>query len=77
MMLKAHRGQLLFWEALIRDEIQSRVSNDRTSVCMKRLLKEDPLMANFDQLPPDIQERETYFLKNSITGYLGWLESLV
>ena len=77
MMLKAHRGQLLFWEALIRDEIQSRVSNDRTSECMKRLLKEDPLMANFDQFPPDIQERETYFLKNSITGYLGWLESLV
>lgn len=75
MMLEAHRGQLLFWEALIRDEIQNRAANDRTSACLKRLLKEDPLMANFNQLTPDIQERETYFLKNSINGYLGWLES--
>jgi hypothetical protein len=30
---------------------------------------------NIDQLPPDIQERERYFLQNSISGYLGWLES--
>jgi glyoxylase-like metal-dependent hydrolase (beta-lactamase superfamily II) len=28
MMLAAHREQLLFWEALIRDEIQSRTVND-------------------------------------------------
>ena len=75
MMLETHRGQLLFWEAFIRDEIQSRAANDRISGCLKRLLKEDPLMANFDQLTPDIQERETYFLKNSIKGYLGWLQS--
>jgi glyoxylase-like metal-dependent hydrolase (beta-lactamase superfamily II) len=76
IMLAAHRKQLLFWEKLIRDEIQSCTANDRTSVCLKRLLKEDPLMANFDQLTPDIQERETYFLKNSINGYLGWLDSI-
>ena len=76
-MLAAHRTQLLRWEALIKDEIQSRKAKDRTAACLKRLLNEDPLMANFDQLTPDIQEREIYFLKNSINGYLGWLDSKV
>ena len=75
MMLEAHREQLLFWETLISDEIQDCAANNRNAACMKRLLEEDPLMANFDQLTPDIQERETYFLKNSIKGYLGWLDS--
>ena len=76
MMLETHRGQLLFWEALIREEIQSCAVKDRIFACLKRLLKEDPLMESFDQLSLDIQEREMYFLKNSITGYLGWLKSL-
>ena len=75
MMLEAHREQLLLWETLISDEIQDCAANNRNAACMKRLLEEDPLMANFDQLTPDIQERETYFLKNSIKGYLGWLDS--
>jgi len=75
MMLEVHRGQLLLWETLIKDEIRRSAVKDRTAACLKRLLKEDPLMANFDQLTPDVQEREMYFLKNSISGYLGWLES--
>ena len=76
MMLEAHRKQLLLWEALIRDEIQSGTAKDRVVACLKRLVKEDPLMATFDQLSPDIQERETYFLRNSISGYLGYLDSV-
>jgi hypothetical protein len=75
MMLEAHRGQLLLWEALIKDEIQDGAAKDRPVACLKRLLKEDPLMATFDQLPPDIQERETFFLQNSINGYLGFIDS--
>ena len=75
MMLEAHREQLIRWEALISNEIQSCAAINRNAACMKRLLEEDPLMANFDQLTPDIQEREAYFLKNSIKGYLGWLDS--
>ena len=75
MMLEAHRGQLLLWEALIKDEIRDGAAKDRPVACLKRLLKEDPLMAAFDQLPPDIQERETFFLQNSIKGYLGYLEA--
>jgi hypothetical protein len=32
-------------------------------------------MAAFDQLTPDIKEREIYFLRNSISGFIGYLES--
>jgi glyoxylase-like metal-dependent hydrolase (beta-lactamase superfamily II) len=75
MMLEAHRGQLLLWEALIKDEIQGGAAKDRPVACLKRLLKEDPLMATFDQLAPDIQEREKFFIRSSIKGYLGYLEA--
>lgn len=76
MMLEAHRGQLLLWEALIRDEIQGGAAKDRPVACLKRLLKEDPLMATFDQLAPNIQEREKFFIQSSIKGYLGYLDSV-
>ncbi len=77
-MLQAHRKQLLLWARLIKDEMdhQGDVTKDRIAACLKRLLKEDPLMATFDQLPPDVQERETNFLQNSISGYLGYIESV-
>ena len=77
-MLKIHRNQLLFWEERIKDEMnhhQAHRTEDQVTACLKRLLNEDPLMATFNQLPPDIQKRETYFLKNSISGYIGWLGS--
>ncbi|MGD9121953.1 MAG: hypothetical protein PVG59_14820, partial [Desulfobacterales bacterium] len=48
---------------------------DRDSKCLTQLLREDKLMGTFDQLPVDIQAREKYFLKNSINGYLGYLDS--
>jgi glyoxylase-like metal-dependent hydrolase (beta-lactamase superfamily II) len=74
-MLKIHHGQLLLWEGLIKDEISNCKSNDRNAACQKRLLKDDPLLASFDQLSADVQERERYFFQNSIKGYLGWLDS--
>jgi hypothetical protein len=48
---------------------------DPVDACMQRLMEEDPLMAAFDQLAPEVKEREIYFLRNSIKGYLGYLES--
>ena len=78
-MLQAHRKQLLLWEGLIKDELNQQAegigTQEQIAACLTRLLKEDPLMALFDQLPPEVQERETNFLQNSIIGYLGWLES--
>jgi hypothetical protein len=78
-MLQAHRKQLLLWERLIKDEMDHHKNGIETQdlivACLTRLLKEDPLMATFGQLPQDVQEREINFLQNSIMGYLGWLDS--
>ena len=74
-MLKIHRGQLLLWEKLIEDEMNNCGPKDPVNACMQRLMEEDPLMAAFAQLAPDVQERERYFLQNSISGYMGYLES--
>ena len=74
-MLQLHYRQLQFWEQLLGKEESKYDETDRTAECLKKLLKEDALMATFDQLPSDVQARETYFLKNSINGYLGHLSS--
>lgn len=39
---------------------------------LERLLREDPWVAGFTQLEKDIQQRERYFLSNSIRGMLGF-----
>ena len=75
-MLKLHRNQLLFWKKLIQEEMNDGGSKNPVHACMQRLLQEDPLMAAFNDLAPDVQEREAYFLRNSIKGYIGYLESI-
>jgi hypothetical protein len=32
-------------------------------------------MKNFSAFPPQVRERESYYIGNSIRGFLGWLES--
>jgi glyoxylase-like metal-dependent hydrolase (beta-lactamase superfamily II) len=76
-MLQIHREQLEFWEKLLGAERHKFEEAEQIAECMKVLIKEDPLMITFNQLPPDVQEREMYFLKNSIKGYLGYLGSKV
>jgi glyoxylase-like metal-dependent hydrolase (beta-lactamase superfamily II) len=74
-MLRIHRRQLQFWEQLLRDEKNKFDETERDAKCLEKLLREDKLMGTFEQLPEDIQAREKYFLKNSINGYLGYLDS--
>ncbi len=74
-MLKIHRNQLLLWEKLIENEMNNCGSKDPVNACMQRLMEEDPLIAAFAQLAPNVRERERYFLQNSISGYMGYLES--
>ncbi|TDA65695.1 MAG: MBL fold metallo-hydrolase [Clostridia bacterium] len=79
-MLERHRGQLLLW-----DEVIPRVAGKRPgrsdgdkeliSAVWKELEGSDELFARFYLLPADIQERERYFITNSIKGFLGYLLS--
>jgi len=72
--LKTTRRQLFSWKAMIEDETNRSDSDDLIEICKERLLREDPLLANLYDLPEPAQNREDYFLRNSIRGFIGYLE---
>ncbi|UCG08009.1 MAG: MBL fold metallo-hydrolase [Desulfobacterales bacterium] len=74
-MLENHRRQLFKWKTIIEDEIKRSHTGDLIGACVKRLFKEDSLLENFHNLSEDFKERETYFLRNSIKGFAGYLQS--
>jgi glyoxylase-like metal-dependent hydrolase (beta-lactamase superfamily II) len=74
-MLKRHRAQLLFWEGVVKEELTK--GNDRLpDRCLARLLREDPELKSFGALPAVDQERERFFMSNSLKGYLGHLRAM-
>jgi glyoxylase-like metal-dependent hydrolase (beta-lactamase superfamily II) len=73
-MLKRNRDQILDWEKIIRRELSSD-ANDLIDRCVKRLISEDPELNAFRHLESNIQKRETFFIQNSIKGYLQYLEN--
>jgi glyoxylase-like metal-dependent hydrolase (beta-lactamase superfamily II) len=72
-MLKRGRAQLLFWEQIIREE-RARRDPLLLERCRTRLLDEDPELRAFEAMSPAQQEREKFFMGNSIKGYLGFLD---
>jgi glyoxylase-like metal-dependent hydrolase (beta-lactamase superfamily II) len=73
-MLKIHRKQLFFWKKIIREVIENSGVQDPIEACTRKLLKVDSLTAGFHDLPSAVQEREKYFLQNSIKGFIGDIE---
>jgi len=72
-LLRRHRGQLLFWEQWMSARIGQCAADEAVPCCVEGLLAEDPLLGAFSLFPRPAQERERYFLKNSVSGFLGWL----
>jgi glyoxylase-like metal-dependent hydrolase (beta-lactamase superfamily II) len=73
--LQTTRRQLFSWKAIIAEEIEQSDGDRLMAACLERILKDDPLTANFDRLPQAAKARETYFLKNSINGFIGYLKN--
>ncbi len=69
--LRAHRDQLLHWQAIVADEASQQSAEHLESACLQRLLREDPGLQGLAQLPMAVQRRETGFIKNSLRGFLG------
>lgn len=72
-MLKRERAQLLFWEEIIREEM-AKSDHLPMERCMAKLLAEDPELEAFKTMSSADQEREKFFMGNSIKGYLGFLQ---
>ncbi|MGD8984978.1 MAG: MBL fold metallo-hydrolase [Desulfobacteraceae bacterium] len=72
--LKSFRDQLIRWAEIIKQEMAAD-REDLVKRCLKILLEKDPDLKAFDAMGPDMQERERYFLTNSINGYIEYLQS--
>ncbi len=72
--LKSFRDQLMRWAELIKQEM-ARDRKDLVKKCMESLLEKDPDLKAFYAMDPDMQERERYFITNSINGYIEYLQS--
>lgn len=70
--LKRYRDQLIRWGEVIGKEM----STDKGHLlerCMDRLLEKDPELKAFEAMEPEDQERERYFIANSVSGYIEYL----
>ena len=71
--LQRFRDQLLRWREIIEEEMSAEKS-DLLERCVERLLEKDQDLETFPLMEPDIQERERFFLTNSVRGYVGFLK---
>ncbi len=75
-MLGLYREQLFRWKDIIFEVLQSVSEDDIIKQAMEVLLAKDPLLACFPQMDVLSQQRERYFMTNSINGFVGYLKSL-
>jgi glyoxylase-like metal-dependent hydrolase (beta-lactamase superfamily II) len=73
-VLENHFRQIFLWEKIINEEIERASAENLIEICLARLLMEDPLLRHFSNLTKETQDREKYFIKNSINGFVGYLE---
>lgn len=75
-LLKSHREQLLLWRSLIGTVMSTGAPYDLCTACLERILKEDVRLAGYRALPAAEQRREAGFLRNSIKGFIGYLQEV-
>ena len=75
-LVEAAGAQLASWRDTVSEAIENSGIVDAeglVTACLDRLLREDKRLAEFRHMPPDIQDRETFFLRSSIRGFMGYL----
>lgn len=72
--LKAHKQQLQFWKDTISQEMRSGKGDRLIPGCIDRLVRSDPLMQGLSFAPEPVLQREKFFIRNSIKGFIGYLD---
>ena len=68
-LLVMAKEQMAFW----KDIISALPAGAGTEDGVKALLKHDPALAQIGKLPEKDREREAFFLRQSVDGYLGYV----
>ncbi|MBW2311711.1 MAG: MBL fold metallo-hydrolase [Deltaproteobacteria bacterium] len=74
IMLESAREQIELWLDIIERRRDKGLELDEEEI-LEEILSMDPGVRSFHQLEPDIRERETYFIKNSIRGMVGFIRA--
>ncbi|MBI9082431.1 MAG: MBL fold metallo-hydrolase [Desulfobacterales bacterium] len=72
-VLRTHRAQLLRWADIISARMSQRSDPTFEDGCIEALLAQDPLLTSFQRLSPAVRQREGFFLRNSIRGFVQYL----
>ena len=73
-MVERFRAQIFRWKEVVEGEI-SGDPHDLPRRCVDSLLEKDPELRAFGLMDPHTQERERYFMTNSVRGYIGFLQN--
>lgn len=73
-ILHLYRNQLYLWKDLITEVLKANPS-DAAKEALEILLQKDPRLSLFPELNHSAQEREKFFMANSIAGFVGYLKS--
>jgi glyoxylase-like metal-dependent hydrolase (beta-lactamase superfamily II) len=73
-LLAAHKDQLLRWESIVANIMNQQESDDPIQVSLDQLLISDHLLKGLEKMMPRVKERELFFLKNSIRGFIGYIQ---
>ena len=73
-MLGRFRAQLLRWEEIVAATVGSGGTDRLEDRCIDALLANDPEVGSYGDMSPLLQTRERNFIRNSVRGYLGYLE---
>ena len=72
-ILERHRYQLFLWKDVVADQMKRKSDKEKMfQDCISELLLIDEAFMPFNFLDDDIRERERYFIKNTLDGYLGY-----
>lgn len=73
-VLENAHEQIKLWLDIIEGRRDKGLELDGEEI-LEEILARDPGVQSFHQLEPDIRERETYFIKNSIKGMVGFIKA--
>jgi glyoxylase-like metal-dependent hydrolase (beta-lactamase superfamily II) len=73
-VLENARDQIRLWLEIIEARRDKGLEPDEEEI-FGEILARDPAVRSFHQMEPNIRERETYFIKNSIKGMVGFVNA--
>ncbi len=72
-MLARYREQLYLWRDIIETEYREGQGDDLPDRCLRALLAGDPALSAYGAASEGVRARESYFIRNSARGYIGYL----